>query len=196
MTELPTLRKQPKILIAADACCLEVVLDDEDRDFTIRRDDYWPQRPSPTVSAMAALLILKGKSRAQENTLDRLPIDWRQPRHRLLCPDREFASFDRNPGWALPCSVRATFVTGLIEHLIERPCVYATPHKCPHGLVNRAPRGLGADAGAGHIERHGVGNELVAFAPDLNGVVDVHPDNSRTAACTNQAVTLQAASPR
>ena len=46
------------------------------------------------------------------------------------------------------------------------------------GLLESFAGGFHRRAGAHHVQRHGVGDELFPFFPDLNGVLQVHGSSS------------------
>ena len=62
----------------------------------------------------------------------------------------------------------------LRKHFIERSHVGAGGDKTAHCLINRLTGFVRCWTRACNVERHRVSDVLVVFAPDSNGVVDVH----------------------
>lgn len=187
MRRLTTLRKEPEVFLMADSGRLEVVLNDEYRDISVGGRNYHrARRPFPAVGAMAALLIFKLKSGPQENAFQRLPIKRRQSRHRSS-NDANLAAFDANPRRTLPRSRGAALIAGFREHFLESPRLRAACDEGAHRFIDRAPCSIGIRAGASHIEGHRMGDVLVAFAPNINRVIDLHRSNASTRPTFNQA---------
>lgn len=183
---LTAFAQQAKVFLASDACRLEIVLDNEHRDLSLGRNHHRTRRPFPAVSAVAALLVFKVKSGPQKDAFQRLPVHRRQAWHRASS-NGNFTSLDRNPRWALPHSLGVAFVAGFFEHPIESSRIRTACHKGAHGFIHGASSRFGIGAGASHIKRHCMGDVLVAFAPDIDRIIDVHRPHTSTGATFNQA---------
>ncbi len=174
MSLLTALRKQAEVFLTAHASRPEIVLDDEHRNLSIGWDHDCATDSFAGIRAVAAILPCESKTGAEKDAFKRLPIDWRNPRHRPLNADRDFAPFDSDPLRTFPIIPFGSPITRLLEHFIERSHVGTSGDKPAHRLIDCAPRFVRRRTEARNVKRHRMGNVLVALAPNPNGVVDVH----------------------
>jgi len=82
-------------------------------------------------------------------------------------------SFNRYPGGADPFS-RFLLVASFVENFFQRALVGSRCQEEVNRFVEGRAGLIGGLSAAHDIERHGVGNELIAFLPHLNRIFDVH----------------------
>ena len=166
--------REEAVFLMAHARSSEVVLNDEHRNLPVGGNHQCATNSLPHIHAVAALLTRETKPGAKKDALQRLPIDWRNPRHRLLNANRDFAPLDGNPLRTLPAIAFTALITRFLQHFLERPHVGAGGDKPAHRFIDCAPRIVRRRPRTRNVKRHRVGNVLLAFAPNPNGVVDVH----------------------
>ena len=62
----------------------------------------------------------------------------------------------------------------LVEHLLQGPSIRSGFDEDPYRLIEGFSRILRGGSRTHYIERHGVSQELIAFLPDLDGVINEH----------------------
>ena len=87
--------------------------------------------------------------------------------------------FNGNPVRLFPL-VFTTCVSGFFQHLIESARIGRSAEKQLNSFVDGGARCVSCSAGTRHVERHRVSDVLVAFLPNVDGVVDLHCNNSVT----------------
>lgn len=174
-----TLSEQPEVFIAADARRFEVRPNDEYRHLTIRRNHYRSRHAFFDVRTMAAFLPNEVESRSNEHALELFPVHRRQFRHRRLRSNGRGAMLNGNPVRPFPL-VFTTCVSGFFQHLIESARIGRSAEKQLNSFVDGGARCVSCSAGTRHVQRHRVSDVLVAFLPNVDGVVDLHCNNSVT----------------
>lgn len=172
MIRLTALIQQAEVFLARNARCFQVVLNDEDRNFPVSRNHDGTRSPLPAIGAVAAELVFKLKTGSQENAFQRFPVDRRQARHRSS-DDAKLAVFDRHPRRALPGSSIVAIVAGLFQDAVECARLHTTGDKGAHRFVHGMARCFRIPPGAGDVERHRMRDILVAFAPDIDRIIDL-----------------------
>lgn len=187
MSLLAALLQQAEVFRTAQTSRPEVVLDNEHRDFPVGRNHHRTRRPFPAVSAVAALLIFEVKAGPQKDAFQRLPVHRRPSRHCSLS-NRHFTPLDRDPRRTLPRSLGVAFVACFFQHRVESSRLRTAGDKGAHRFIHRASGRFGIGARASHIKRHRVGDVLIAFAPNIDGVIDIHQSDILIKRRSNQAV--------
>ena len=72
------------------------------------------------------------------------------------------------------------YIAGIVKNLFERPLVRSRRKEEVYCLVKSCTGIFRGSPTAHDIKRHGVGNILVPFAPNLNRVLDVHQRHHST----------------
>lgn len=173
MSSLPTFIQEPKIFVAADAGSFEIVANNEDRHFVITRNYDRPHDAFPDIRTMAALLPCNSETGFRESSIEHLPVNGGELRHRLLNVKGQFPPFEAEPRRTLPF-VPIPLIASFFKHVVKRPHIGARGDEQPDSVVQSRPRDFNGRSRTRHIERHRMSHELPAFFPNLNGVVDVH----------------------
>jgi len=82
-------------------------------------------------------------------------------------------SFNRYPGGADPISP-LPLVSSFVEDFFQRTLVGSRGQEEVNRFVEGGAGFIGRLTAAHDIERHSVGDELIAFLPHLNGIFNVH----------------------
>lgn len=170
----PAFGQQTEIFVSSDASGPNVVFDDENRNFTIRGDNHRAPDALADVVPMAALLPREPEACTDEYPLESFPINRRKARHRLLSHDRCFPALDRHPLRALPVPGSTAPITRLLQHFLERSHFRARREEAAHRFVHCVPCIIRRRSRACDIQRHRMGDVLLAFPPNLHRVVNVH----------------------
>jgi len=120
---------------------------------------------------MASFLPGKGETCGKKNSLEIPPVNRRQSGH-FSGPNHGRMPFNRNPGWADPLSSRK-LVPGILEDFFQVAHINSGDQEKVDRFVQRFSGFIGRFPGAHDIQGHCMGNELVSFFPDLNGVFDI-----------------------
>lgn len=161
----------------------QIVADDENWNFAISRNDNRPGNPTFEIGPVAAFLPHELKTNRDEDALQSFPVNWPELGLGRSSRDRRGMFLDGNPVGTLPARA-VVFIAGVLQNFGQRAVFFRRLDEKFHGFVQRGARGLRRWAGTRHVQRHRVGNELTALAPDLDGVIDFH-NATNLHACLN-----------
>jgi hypothetical protein len=173
-----TLLKQPKIFVSTDAGRLQVVANDENRNFVIGRNYDWPRYSLFEVGTVAAFLSYKLEAGTNKNSLESLPINGLQLCHGASRANGRGMSLGDDPRRAGPAII-GPLVARLVKHLVERTHLIGCSEEKAHGFIERHACCVRRLAGARDVQRHCVCHELIAFFPNADGVINPHCSAAR-----------------
>lgn len=172
--------QKAEVFFATDIRGLKVTADDEDWNVSVSRDDDGSRQPLLDIGSMAAFLPDKAKSGSQKNSLKRFPVDRSQLCHRRSGGDSRGALFNCHAVWSAPIPTGGAFIAGFFEHFIQGPVLRRSRKEKSNRFIERRSSLVCGRTRACDIQRHGMGEMLAAFLPDLHRIADFHRLQSLT----------------
>lgn len=174
--ELTASFEKADIFFARNARGLQVITNDEDRDFLVGRNYDRSGDAIFDIRAMTACLSFEAEARRGEKQIrafsNRRVKTWASTGQAPTVA----TAFESNPRGAVPVT-HLIFVTRVLQHLVERAVIGRCAEKQAYRFVESLPGLFGRRAGAGYVQWHGVRDKLIAFLPNLNVVLDFHGCN-------------------
>lgn len=180
LSRLSSSFQNAEVFFATDIRGLKVIADDEDWNVSVSRNDDGSRRPVFDIGSMAAFLSNKAKSGSQKNSLKRLPMDWSQLCHRRSGADSRGALFNCHAVRSTPIPTRDAFIAGFFEHFIQGPVLRRSRKEKSNRFIERRSSLVCGRTRTCDIQRHGVGEILAAFLPDLHRIPNFHRLQSLT----------------
>ena len=81
--------------------------------------------------------------------------------------------FKANPVWAVP-SRAIELISRILQDHSKSAEFLSRLNEEFDGFLQSDARGIGGNTRTGHIERHGMSDKLLPFAPDLHRIVNLH----------------------